>query len=165
MEKKRSFYILEELLAVDRRAPAPPPSSKGPSKSPAKSTISETTAAPASSQVGYLRRHVFYTESTIFLAPGCDENTSSTSGDRMAGTIGPWDRYQAVDSQQSYIRAQLYIHGVTLSIPPPANYHGYPIWYYKVMIQTIVTPSLHYRWRAEPEDQKFSNGGQRLGFT
>ena len=29
----------------------------------------------------------------------------------MAGAIGPWDRYQAVDSQQSYIRAQLYIHG------------------------------------------------------
>ena len=29
----------------------------------------------------------------------------------MAGTIGPWDWYQAVDSQQSYIRARLYIHG------------------------------------------------------
>jgi len=61
--------------------------------------------------MGYLYLHVFYTESTIFFAPGCGENTSSTSRDRMAGTIGPWDWYQAVDSQQSYIRARLYIHG------------------------------------------------------
>ena len=31
------------------------------------------------------------------------------------------------------------------SIPPHTNYQGYPIWYYKVLIQTIVTPSLQYR--------------------
>jgi len=113
--------------------------------------------------MGYLCLHVFYTESTIFLAPGCGENTSSTSGDRVAGTIGPWDWYQAVDSQQSYIRARFYIHGVTLSISPHTNYHGYPIWYCKVLIQTIVTPSLQYRWRAEPENQKVQQRGAKTG--
>ena len=65
----------------------------------------------------HLRLHVFYTESTIFFAPGCGENTSSTSRDRMAGTIGPWDWYQVVDPQQSYIRGRLSIHRVTLSKP------------------------------------------------
>ena len=31
------------------------------------------------------------------------------------------------------------------SIPPHTNYHRYPIWYYKILMQTIVTPSLQYR--------------------
>jgi len=49
MEKKSSFHILEELLAVDRRAPASPPSSKKPSKVSAESPIPETSTTPASS--------------------------------------------------------------------------------------------------------------------
>ena len=55
--------------------------------------------------------------------------------------------------------AELY-QSTALSIPPHTNYQGYPIRYYKVLIQTIVTPSLQYRWRAEPENQEFNNGGK-----
>ena len=49
-----------------RRSLAPPPLSKGPSKSPAKSTISGTTAAPAYPQMGHLCLHVFYTPNRPF---------------------------------------------------------------------------------------------------
>ena len=41
MEKKSSFHILEELLAVDRKAPAPLLPSKKPSKAPTETTIPE----------------------------------------------------------------------------------------------------------------------------
>lgn len=47
MQKKSSFHILEELLAVDRRAPASPPSS--PSEPSAEPIVSEASTTPAPS--------------------------------------------------------------------------------------------------------------------
>lgn len=49
MEKKSSFNILKELLAVDQRAPASPSSSKKPPEAPAEPTVSEASTTPASS--------------------------------------------------------------------------------------------------------------------
>lgn len=49
MVNKSSSNILEELLAVDRRAPASPPSLEQPSEALAEPTVPEASATPVPS--------------------------------------------------------------------------------------------------------------------
>ena len=80
---QRAGHRAEESFPYSRgracgrpKSPASPWPSQKPSEAPTETTIPEASTTPAFLLGNYLRVYVFYTVSTISLAPGCSQGTS-----------------------------------------------------------------------------------------